>query len=218
MTAIVGRERELAFLHKAWRRALEGHGSTILVSAEAGAGKSTLITRFLTEARASTPDALVISAMCSEQYGAGEPYQPFVETFRYLMGDRGGRKRRSLREIAGQLAPYWVAAIPLAGEVIAASMATVSELRQAFQKGGTAAAPSEEALFFQYTELFLSAAAQMPLVLFIDDLHWADAASVSLLSHLARRVEKERVLILGTYRPADVDLSRHPIRAARLEL
>jgi tetratricopeptide (TPR) repeat protein len=218
MSAIVGRERELAFLHQGWRRALEGHGSTILVSAEAGAGKSTLITRFLTEARASTPEALVISAMCSEQYGAGEPYQPFVETFRHLMGDRGGRRRRSLKEIAGQLAPYWVAAIPLAGEVIAASMATVTELRQAFQKGGTAAAPSEEALFFQYTELFFAASAECPILLFLDDLHWADRASVSLLTHLGRHIADRRVLIVGSYRAVELDAELHALRDARQEL
>jgi tetratricopeptide (TPR) repeat protein len=84
--------------------------------------------------------------------------------------------------------------------------------------GGVATAASEEALFFQYTELFLAAAERHPIVLFIDDLHWADRASVSLLTHLARRVERERVLIIGTYRPADVDVTRHAIREAKLEL
>ncbi len=65
----------------------------MFITGDAGAGKSTLIEQFLVQAALKAPDARVISAGCSEQYGAAEPYQPFVEAFRDLMseGPESGR-------------------------------------------------------------------------------------------------------------------------------
>ncbi len=220
MTAFVGRKQELQRLTGRLDRALGGEGGVVFITGEAGAGKSTLTERFLIEAALKAPQARVISSGCSEQYGAGEPYQPFVDAFRDLMvgGEEAGGKR-SFRELAKKLAPYWVAAIPVAGEMIAATMVTATELKQSMGGGvATAAAPSEEALFFQFTELFLAAAAEHPIVFFIDDLHWADKASVTLLGHLGRQIADKPALIVGTYRPADIEVAKHPIKQARLEL
>jgi tetratricopeptide (TPR) repeat protein len=221
-STFVGREDELNLLRGRLDDALAGRGSLVFLSAEPGAGKTTLTHHFLEQVAEAHPEALVIRATCSEQYGAGEPYQPFVEAFRRLALERDHReqqtKGRSFRDIAKQIAPYWIAAIPVAGEAIAAGISTAAELRQQFQSGGAQAAPSEEALFFQYTELFFTAASEAPVLLFLDDLHWADRASVSLLTHLGRRVGNQRVLVLGTYRPTEVDTGRHPMRDARQEL
>lgn len=221
-TMFVGREEELGLLSSRLEQALSGTGNLVFLSAEPGAGKTTLTSHFLEQVTARHPEALVIRATCSEQYGAGEPYQPFVEAFRKLALERDQReesaKGRSFRDLAKQIAPFWIAAIPVAGEAIAAGISTAERLRQQFQGAGGNTAPSEEALFFQYTELFLAAANESPLVLFLDDLHWADRATVSLLTHLGRRIGDQRVLILGTYRPTEVDTARHPMRDARQEL
>jgi tetratricopeptide (TPR) repeat protein len=215
MTVFVGRTQELDRLGRILEGVQAGKGRVVFITGEAGAGKSTLVSRFLVESQLRWPDMHSIGAACSEQYGAGEPYQPFVEAFRDLVsGGTSGESRWSrLRDLASDLAPHWLAAIPVAGNIISATMSTAVELKKL-----TTAAPTEEALFFQYTELFLAAAAEKPVFLFIDDLHWADSATVSLLAHLGRRIASERVLILGTYRPADVDVTKHPIRQARLEL
>lgn len=225
MAVFVGRVEELGRLERRLDRALAGDGGIVFVTGEAGAGKSAFVEHFLVQTALRVPTARVIGASCSEQYGAGEPYQPFVETFRDLVadpadGDEGGSGKRSLRELAGELAPYWVSAIPVAGNIITATMATAVELKRTFGGGvaTVASPPSEEALFYQYTELFFAAAAQRPILLFIDDLHWADRASVSLLTHLARKANKAPVLIIGTYRAVDVDLAGHPLRTAKLEL
>jgi tetratricopeptide (TPR) repeat protein len=215
MALFVGRTEELARLDQSFSRALAGSGGTVFITAEAGAGKSTLIERFRERAADFSPETLFIRAGCSEQYGAGEPYQPFVEAFRDLLARQESEpRRRSLRELAREVAPFWLATIPVAGDILAAGLATAAELRP----GAAASAPSEEALFFQYTELFFAAARERPLVLIIDDLHWADRATVSLLTHIARKLAAERVLVIGTYRPVDVAVTRHPIRDARLEL
>jgi tetratricopeptide (TPR) repeat protein len=217
VTVFVGRTGELEKLESRLARALGGEGGVVFITGEAGVGKSSLSERFLADL--TEREVRVIAAGCSEQYGAGEPYQPFVEAFRDLVsGDGRETGKKSFRQLARELAPYWVAAIPVAGEVIAATMLTAAEIRQTLGGTSSGAPPSEEALFFQYTELFLVAAAEHPLVLFIDDLHWADRASVSLLAHLARKVSDKPVLIIGTYRPADVEVSKHPIKQAKLEL
>jgi predicted ATPase len=219
MRTFVGREAELATLRQALDAALAGNGSAVLLSAEAGAGKSTLVEQFLTEVGQGPTGALVLEAGCSEQYGAGEPYQPFVETFRALLTRDQEQEKKSFRDLAKELAPYWLSAIPVAGDIIAASVVTAGELKKTFS-GATfgANAPSQDALFFQYTELFFAAAAERPVVLFIDDLHWADRATVALLVHITRRIPEHPVLILGSYRPVDVDVSGHPMRDARQEL
>ena len=63
-------------------------------------------------------------------------------------------------------------------------------------------------LFEQYTQVLRTLAARRPLLLTLDDLQWADAASINLLFHLGRRVAESRILILGAYRPSEVDLGR----------
>ncbi|MBX6364279.1 MAG: AAA family ATPase, partial [Gemmatimonadetes bacterium] len=221
MSVFVGRARELEFLGRALDRAVAGQGGVVLVKGEAGAGKSSLIQQFLLEATTRLPALRVLVGECSEQYGAAEPYQPFVEAFRALVHaaehDAPAGKRR-LRDLAKQVAPYWLQVIPVAGDLIAAAAQTATELRRTWGGGGTTAAPSEETLFFQYTELVLAVAAEQPILLFIDDLHWADPASVSLLAHLGRKIADQRVLILGTYRETDVAVAAHPLQKAKLEL
>ena len=70
-------------------------------------------------------------------------------------------------------------------------------------------------IFEQATRVFVTLAANRPLILILDDLHWVDDSSASLLFHLARRIEGSRILIVGTYRPEDVALGRggqnHPL-------
>jgi len=70
-------------------------------------------------------------------------------------------------------------------------------------------------IFEQFTRLIVELAAQRPLVIVLDDLHWADESSTSLLFHLARRIDSSRILLLGSYRPEDIALGRgdrrHPL-------
>src|SRR5439155_18294931 len=65
-------------------------------------------------------------------------------------------------------------------------------------------------LFYAVSDLLLTAARRKPLLLFLDDLHWADAATLLLLQHLSRRVSEAPLLVVGTYRDTEVD-ARHPL-------
>ncbi|HSK17777.1 MAG TPA: AAA family ATPase [Longimicrobiales bacterium] len=214
----VGREQELAWLEQRLDRARSGRGRVVFITAEPGAGKSSLVSQFLAATTVRLPDVRIIGADCSEQFGAAQPYEPFIEAFRGLLtttAEKTGNRWSEWRGMAAAVAPAWIGAIPVAGAIISASLTTAMELK----KGGTAtAAASEEALFFQYAEMFFAVAARQTVLLFIDDLHWADSASVSLLNYLARRIRDRPVLIVGSFRPADVDVSKHPIRSVKVEL
>jgi len=77
-------------------------------------------------------------------------------------------------------------------------------------------------IFEQFTRLLVELAAQRPLVIVLDDLHWADESSTSLLFHLARRIGNSRILVLGSYRPEDIALGRgdrrHPLESVVNEI
>ncbi len=77
-------------------------------------------------------------------------------------------------------------------------------------------------IFEQFTRVLVTLAEEKPIVLMVDDLHWADDSSISLLFHLARRVGNSRILLLGTYRPEDVALGRgdqrHPLESTVNEI
>jgi tetratricopeptide (TPR) repeat protein len=77
-------------------------------------------------------------------------------------------------------------------------------------------------IFEQYTAFVQRLSAQTPLILFLDDLQWADNASLGLLFHLGRRIESSRILILGAYRPTDMAVGRygerHPLEPVVHEL
>ena len=61
-------------------------------------------------------------------------------------------------------------------------------------------------------------AADPPMALLLEDLHWADPSSVNLLRHLGQRVVGQRLLVVGTYRPEEVELGNHPLKSCLLEL
>ncbi len=90
------------------------------------------------------------------------------------------------------------------------------------QKGSSGQPVEQERIFEQYAAFLVAFSAKSPLILFVDDLHWADSASLGLLFQLGRLVGAGRILILGTYRPADVALgrggARHPLAPVVTEL
>jgi class 3 adenylate cyclase len=181
-------------LREALESALSGRGSLVVLVGEPGIGKTRLAEEFLVHARLRGAQAL---AGRSYEGNVEVPYLPFVEAFRQYVRSRPDEALRSeLGEGAPELATL------------------VSEVRQRFPDIAQAPRLEGEAerlrLFESVTAFVRSAAAAGPLVLLLDDLHWADKPTLLLLRHLARDLASQRVLVLGTYR--DVDLDRaHPL-------
>ena len=190
----VGRREEMEGLKEALEASLSGKGSLAMLVGEPGIGKTRLAEEF--GVYAGLRGAQVLTGHCYE----GEsslPYRPFVEAFRQYT------RTRPDAELRTQLGPG------------APELATlVSEIRQRFPDIEDAPKLDPEAermrLFESVTEFLHNASTAQPLVLHLDDLHWADKPSLLLLQHLAQRTARDRLLILGAYR--DVELDRtHPL-------
>ncbi len=190
----VGRREELDQLKGALENTLSGQGALVMLVGEPGIGKTRLAEEF--GVYASLRGAQVLTGRCYE----GEvalPYRPFIDMFRQYVRERPDQE---LHHQLGEGAPE-VAKL-------------VSEVRQRFPDIPESPPLDPEAermrLFESISAFVRNAAAANPLVLFLDDIHWADKPSLLLMRYLARSVASERVLILAAYR--DVELDRtHPL-------
>ena len=194
----VGRGRELARLLTAWQGALAGGVGAVLIAGEPGVGKTRLAGEWSTQAYAQ--EAVVLYGRCDEDLGA--PYQPFAEALRSLVPCLGESRLRGLRGVEALL-PL----IPGLTDVLPDLAAP------------TRADPDTEryALFDAVVALLESASTSAPIVLILDDLHWAAKSTLLLLRHVLRFGERARLQIVGTYRSTDLDRS-HPLAAMLADL
>jgi tetratricopeptide (TPR) repeat protein len=249
-TVFVARQAEMERLERLLARALEGEGQVCFVAGEAGAGKTTLVSEFTRRAQEANPELLVAFGDSNAQTGMADPYLPFREVMALLTGDVEGsleegvisaenadRLRRFLAVAAEALVESGADLVGIfvpGGSLLTrlgARLARGSRLaarlealvkRKAELPAGPQGRLDQTQIFEQYTAVIRRLAEKAPLVLVIDDLHWVDAASVGLLFHLVRRLEKSRVMIVGTYRPNDLALGRggerHPMDSVLNEI
>jgi predicted ATPase/DNA-binding winged helix-turn-helix (wHTH) protein len=195
---LVGYETELARLHGCFAAAQRGARQLVFVTGEAGIGKTTVVDAFLASLATQAP-CWVAWGQCLAQYGAGEAYLPVLDALGRL--GRGPAAAQVL-EWLRQSAPTWLLQLP------ALCSPAEFEALQRTVRGGTPARMLRELA----EALDLLTVAQ-PLVLVLEDLHWSDQATLDLLTWLARRREPVRLLVLSTYRPVDVIVHGHPLKA-----
>ncbi|WP_156687475.1 BTAD domain-containing putative transcriptional regulator [Mycobacterium sp. Marseille-P9652] len=194
----VGRGDELERLSSAWQTVLAGGTNAILIAGEPGVGKTRLAGEW--SRQAYDQGALVIYGRCDEDLGA--PYQPFAEALRSLVPCVGAKTLRGLRGLEALL-PL----VPGLTDVLPDLAAP------------TPADPDTEryALFDAVVALLGLTSTSVPIVLVLDDLHWAAKPTLLLLRHLLRFGEHARVQVIGTYRSTDLDRS-HPLAAMLADL
>src|SRR5262249_7105476 len=200
----VGRRGELARLPARLARALNGQRQLVVVTGEPGIGKTALVEMFLAEVGEDS-GLRVGRGQCVEQYGAGEAYLPVLEALGRLGRAAGGEQ---LVQTLKQHAPTWLEQLP---GLLASDREVKAVQRRA--QGATRARMLRELV-----EALDAMTRDAPLALLLEDLHWSDSATIDLLAILARRREASPLLLLATYRPADVAASRHPLRSVKPEL
>ncbi|MEV7980258.1 AAA family ATPase [Streptomyces sp. NPDC086519] len=189
-TPLIGRDDELARLAGLLERARNGSGQAVLVAGDAGVGKTRLLDEVA--ARAAEGGATVVVGHCVDLGDVGLPYLPFTE----ILGVLAGEER-----FAGILGAH-PAVERLLGAASDSSRDADARLR----------------LFEGVAALFAELAAAAPLVLILEDLHWADQSSRDLLRFLlSRGVLPRRLAVLASYRADDLH-RRHPLRALLAEL
>jgi len=201
---VVGRATELAQLHRCMAQAQQSVRQTVFVTGEAGVGKTTLVDAVVPQLAAAHEPLWLGRGQCIDQYGAGEAYLPLLEAL-----GRGGRPPGGARLVAclRQYAPTWLGHLPALchpDERAAVSPAL---------PGATQARMLRE-----LAEALEALAAEHPVVLVLEDLHWSDPSTVAALAWLARRRDPARLLVLGTYRPVELILHDHPLKAVKQEL
>jgi predicted ATPase/DNA-binding winged helix-turn-helix (wHTH) protein len=181
----IGRARELAALNGLLDAALAGDRRLAVVTGEAGVGKTALVDGFVAEA--STRGAsLVAAGRCAEPHGPVEPYLPVLDALGGLA--RGGAGEPLLQTLS-ERAPTWLLQIPwLAGP----------DALEAARLRSLGAGP--ERMLREMVEALEALGARSPLLLVVEDLHWGDDATLSLLTRLAQRREPARMLVLATAR------------------
>jgi len=176
-----GRGAEMELLERALDVAAGGTASTVLVGGEAGAGKSRLISEFAGKAR---DRALVLTGGCVEVSAAALPYAPVTALLRELVRSRGSDQVVAL--LPGKQAAELAVLLPGFGQQLSGDPAMM-----------------RARLFETLLTLFEALAEEGPLVLVVEDAHWADQSTCDLLSFLVRNVRQAPVLLIVTFRSED---------------
>jgi predicted ATPase len=200
---IVERRTELESLRTALASAAAGRGSIVCLSGEPGIGKTTLVDLFLGELAIRGDGCLVARGRCSERLAATEAYLPVIDSLQDLLR---GPNHVSAARLMRAVAPTWYAQLVRAAGEAAAS------------RVDSALATSQPAMLREFCRFVEEAARLGTVVLFFDDVHWADLSTVDLLAHLGRDCQNLRILIILTYRPTEMLLARHPLRHVKSEL
>ena len=201
----VGRDAEREQMRRAYERARDGHGRILTVMGEPGIGKTALVEDFLAELAVLPERPFLVRGRCSERLAGAEAYLPVLEALDNLLHRSPGT---SVHTLIKNVAPTWYVQVAHA----AASQESIARIRE------EAPAVSQERMKRELGALLQEASRLRPFVLFLEDLHWADVSTIDMVNYLAGRFDQMRLLVLATYRPADMTLAQHPFLAIRDEL
>ena len=178
---LVARKKELEVLEHHLESAAEGMGTTVFVSGEAGAGKTRLVNEFLN--RVQIKEIRVLKGWCLSN--AAVPYFPFFEAFSVYFSSDQNRDAINLKN--------W-----LEGPHKEISPKKTQIFTPQAWKDQT---------FLAVTKTLSGLSAKNPILLFIDDIHWADSASLALIHYISRVIKSKRILLVATFRSEELKVN-----------
>ncbi len=199
-SGLVGRVAELGEFHRAMAEVMQGERQVLFVTGEVGIGKTSLVDAFCRQF-STDGQARMARGQSVEGFGGKEPYYPVMEALTQLCTESGDGK--SLR-LLQQKAPNWHAKLPVV---------MTSEVRPV----PASSLPSER-LLGEICDALEAMASETPLILVFEDLHWADHSTLDLISALARRRAQAKLMLIATYRPADISEGQHPLKGLKQDL
>ncbi len=201
----VGRAAERATLRRAYTQVRDGRSVIVGVTGEAGLGKTSLVEDFVTELATRPERPVIARGRCSERLAGAEAYLPILEVLDSLIHHSGGPNMPALMK---SVAPTWYLQVATSS----VDESTLGDIR------AEAATASQERMKREIGALFQDISRAAPLVLVLDDIHWADVSTIDILNYLAGRFADLRVLVLTTYRPSEMAIARHPFLAIANDL
>jgi DNA-binding winged helix-turn-helix (wHTH) protein/tetratricopeptide (TPR) repeat protein len=202
-TKLVGRDSALADLNRYLSAAMRAQRQIVFVVGEPGIGKTSLVDAFQLTSAASA-GATVIRGQSVEGFGGKEAYYPILEAVGQLAR---GPSRKALLETLVAVAPTWLMQLP----------SLVEPEQQAALQSETLGA-ARDRMVRELCEALEVLTRTVPLVLILEDLHWVDCSTLDVISAIARRREPAKLLVLGTFRPADVIVSESPLKELKQDL
>jgi tetratricopeptide (TPR) repeat protein len=201
---LVGRNAELDRLGDSLQMALSGRRQIVFVTGESGIGKTALVDEFQRRLVADLIGVRIARGQCVEGYGGREAYYPLLEALGQLFHGSAGD---SLVGIVERQAPTLLVQFPALVR---------PEHRDTLQQEIIGA--TRQRMLREISEALETIASERLLLLVFEDLHWVDHATVDLISALARRRQSAKLMLIGTYRTADLALSDHPLKTLKREL
>jgi len=199
----VGKGRELQQLKSYLETMLGGHRQLVFVTGEAGIGKTTLVDEFARQAAQTVPELRIARGQCVEGYGGKEAYYPVLEA----VGDLSRESGTDFVQVLASQAPTWLVQFPAL---------LTREHRDTLQREILGA--TRERMLREIGDALETISQATPLLLILEDLHWADHSTVDFISTLARKRGPARIMLVGTKRPLEAELSEHPLVAVKQDL
>jgi tetratricopeptide (TPR) repeat protein len=198
----VGRQRERDELSAAFQAAQAGRGSVICIAGEAGLGKTTLVEDFLVEVMQADPACQIARGQCSERLAGAEAYLPILEA----LDDLAGNPSQEFKESIKVIAPSWYTQLATAQD------SSLDRVRS------ESPAVSQERMKRELAAFLQEVSRRRTLILFFDDLHWADASTIDIIAYIATKLASVRLLIVTAYRLSEMQLNNHPFVPVKLDM
>ncbi len=186
---MVGRDAEVSRVRMLWKKAAAGEGQLLLISGEPGIGKSRFIQEICTQAGVSGGKFLI-----GESYAeSSAPYSSIAQIVRQILNQRNGEIRlpdfvlSDLTTLTPDLLPYFPDLPP---------------------NPPLDPESAQQRLFENILRMLMAVRESAPLLLVIEDVHWADGGTLSVLQYLARRTKRQPVMLVATYREVELDSTR----------
>ena len=198
LTPLVGREQEIGLLFERWEQVKESIGQVVLLGGEAGIGKSRLV-QVLKEHVAKDPQSWLTPCQCSA-YHRNSAFYPMIDVLErvVLQFQRGDDQKEKLSRLEGFLVQYGFSLpemVPIFANLFSVQLDekyTPSSLSPELQK---------QKIFQTLIGVLLEIAGRQPLLLVMEDLHWADPSTLEFLDLLVDQIPTTRILALFTFRP-----------------
>jgi DNA-binding winged helix-turn-helix (wHTH) protein/tetratricopeptide (TPR) repeat protein len=203
VVTMVGRDASHARLERCLDLSLKSQRQIIFVTGEPGVGKTTLVDAFLRRA-AARASLRIARGQCVEGFGGKESYYPILEALGQLLRDT---ERNPVVPALVRYAPTWLVQFP---------SLVKADAREALHREtiGT----TRERMVREICEALERIAVDDPVVLVLEDLHWVDVSTLDVVSALARRRAPAKIVLLCTYRPADVVVAENPLKVLKQDL
>jgi tetratricopeptide (TPR) repeat protein len=218
----IGRKPQLQELHEKLALVMENHSQFMLITGDAGMGKSLLAQEFSRQAENKFENVLVAQGNCNAQVGSVRAYLPFIEVIAQLTGNvdkklvetgQVSKNSRRLKDAMGisiktilQYGPDLIGTFLPAGALISRSVVYIAKQAGLLSKLDTLKeepAPDsvdKEKLLEQYAKILRTLSKQYPILLILDDLQWADSSSLNLLLYILKKLPDAPIMILGLAR------------------